>query len=136
MGCDMRVGRLPWRWERARVFRTRSRRSLVEKIDVGSRLRSKSSNLTGSGRRNIELEQMDSADAPLVVDCIYAGRHLQRRGRISAQVYELDGPVGSGRVGLNVFYGDVLVRAPVRDQVAERAADRLNCHVDANTLVP
>jgi hypothetical protein len=74
----------------------------------------------------IELEQMDSADAPLAVHGLYGGGDNQHRRHRTKEVYELDGSVGGGPARLAVFYRSVLVRAAVCRQVAQRATHRPN----------
>jgi hypothetical protein len=74
----------------------------------------------------LKLEQMDSADPPLAVHCLYGGRHRQQRRRRTEEVYRLGGPLGAAPARLAPVHRSVLVRAAVCHQVVQRATNRLN----------
>src|SRR6266496_6723935 len=64
---------------------------------------------------------MDSADPPLAVHGLYAGRDHQYRRHSTEEVHEHDGPVSGGPARLTVCHRPVFVRAAVCHQVAQRA---------------
>src|SRR6266496_3502484 len=72
---------------------------------------------------------MDSADPPLAVHGLYAGRDHQYRRHSTEEVHEHDGPVSGGPARLTVCHRPVFVRAAVCHQVAQRATHRLNAAV-------
>jgi hypothetical protein len=57
----------------------------------------------------IELKQMGSADAPLVVHRLHSGRHHQRRYCGTGEVQQQAGPIGSGHTCIAPAYWPVLV---------------------------
>ena len=69
---------------------------------------------------------MDSADPPLAVHGLYAGRYRQHRRHSTEEVHELDGPFGGDPARVAVFHRSLLVRAAVCGQMAQQAIDKLN----------
>ena len=69
----------------------------------------------------IEVEQMDSADPPLAVDGVYAGRCRQYRRHSTEEVYELVGSFGGDPARIAVFHWSLLIRATICRQMAQQA---------------
>jgi len=80
-------------------------------------------NLSGG---SLELEQSDSADSPLGIYGLYAGRDRQPRRGDTEEVHRLGGALGGIPARVPVFDGSVLVCAAVCRQVAQRSKHQLN----------
>ena len=69
----------------------------------------------------MNLEQMDSADAPLAVHCLYGDRHRQLRRVGTGAASRMGDLLAAAPARLSPVHRSVLVRAAVCHEVAQRA---------------